>query len=850
MTTDTLANLWDASPTPAGSPKGAQVDSLANLWDTTAPSTKKEAVSLTQGAERSPSNVEAGMKAFTQLSTGASRLPIKDMTKSIAAFVDNTIGGIIPFGAKQVSYLFGRTIGDSPEKAEQISNRLAEITSKPFGKAFGISDDPAYKGEATGKLFEFIGENISKGSKYVGEKTGLPASDIEWMANMVLPKAIEKGAPIVKAGTEKVVEAGGKVKAELDAAKAQLEGKTAGGQLKQQFEQKVTPEQVVTPESDVLTAYRGSSLKNMEESTMAPGLTFLSTDKKAASQYGDVVKEWQLRNDVKLLDLDVNNPDARRLAFVTSDIKDLHSMGIRKPEDFLKNKDAFEEVVTNSYSDNAIGMFPGKNAKAFVESFGYEGVKIGRDDFWVVGKPSDYVKKPEGKSEAVAPESTPVVTQMNEQFQAKQPVVAKVVEETKAQGGEVNPQAVALHEKALSLPVPIELTKGQALQDPVIISRERNERGIKEQFAQRFNEQNKGLQDNATMIKQQTAPDVKTTDYVGDSQVLIDLVGDFAKANETKIGDAYKALKDQSGGKFPMDGQTAAKQVLDQLKEADRLDYLPDIYKKKLEAYAGGTKQMNFNLFENLRSDLAADMRKADRAGDGVTKNVLSQVRDSLETMELKGEAQSLKGYADNARAAFKAEKDLEASNPLYAKVKDGAADTKNFIPENIIRSKNKDFAKTMELIADNPQARQNLASGTLDWIIRDSTDSSGNISTAKFNKHIEALRLNKRLEPIFGEQAASLMNLVEVGRAIEARPRGAFVNESNTVPAGSSLIKENAPAIIESIPYVGRAINVGKDILEKRRTAKEVSESLEPGAGIKAEQSGKNKPKDFGIKP
>ena len=715
MTTDTLANLWDASPTPAGSPKGAQVDSLANLWDTTAPSTKKEAVSLTQGAERSPSNVMAGAQALTQLSTGASRLPIKDMTKSIAAFVDNTIGGIIPFGAKQVSYLFGRTIGDSPEKAEQISNRLAEITSKPFGKAFGISDDPAYKGEATGKLFEFIGENISKGSKFVGEKTGLPASDIEWMANMVLPKAIEKGAPIVKAGTEKVVEAGGKVKAELDAAKAQLEGKTAGGQLKQQFEQKVTPEQVVTPEAVV-----------------APEV-----------------------------------------------------------------KPAVEAVV-----------------------------------------PDQVVKQ------------EPVVAQMNEQFQAKQPVVAKVVEETKAQGGEVNPQAVALHEKALGLPVAIELTKGQASGDPVIISRERNERGIKEQFAQRFKEQNKGIQDNAQAIKELSAPDVKTTDYVGDSQVLINLVDDFAKANETKIGDAYKALKDQSGGKFPMDGQTAAKQVIDKLKEADRLDYLPDIYKKKLEGYANGTKQMNFNLFENLRSDLAADMRKAKRAGDGVTENVLSQVRDGLETMELKGEAQSLKGYADNARNAFKAEKDLEASNKLYAKVKDGVADSKNFIAETVFRSKNNDFAKTMELIADNPQARQTLASGTLDFIIRNSTDASGNLSTAKFNNAVESLRLNKRLEPIFGEQATNLMNLVEVGRAIEARPRGAFVNESNTAVAGASLIKENAPAIIESIPYVGRAINVGKDILEKRRTAKEVSESLEPGAGIKVNQSGKNKPKDFGIKP
>lgn len=710
MTTDTLANLWDASTTPAGSPQGAQVDSLANLWDTTAPSTKKEAVSLTKGAEITPGNVEAGMKAFTQLTPAASRLPTKDMAKSLLAFVDNTIGGVIPYGAKQIGYLFGRTIGDTPEQAEKISNRLAEITSKPFGKAFGISNDPAYKGEAVGKLFEFVGENIHKGSKFVADKTGLPASDIEWMANTVLPKAIEKGAPLVAKGGKKVVEVGGKVKAELDVAKAQLEGKTAG-QLKEQFEQKAAPE------------------------TVAPEI---------------------------------------------------------KPAEVVAPEQVVEPVVKQE----------------------------------------------------------PVVAQMNEQFQAKQPQVAKVVEDVTAQGGEVNPQAVALHDKALSLPVPIELTKGQALQDPVIISRERNERGIKEQLSQRFNEQNKALQENATIIKQQAAPDVKTTDYVGDSQFLIDNIGELAKANETRIGEAYQKLKDQAGGKFPMDGQTASKQVLDQLKEADRLDYLPEIYKKKLEAYANGTKQMNFNLFENLRSDLAADMRKADRAGDGVTKNVLSQVRDGLETMELKGDAQSLKGFADDARAAFKAEKDLEASNPLYAKVKDGAADTKNFIPEVVIRSKNKDFAKSMELIADNPQARQNLASGTLDWIIRDSTDASGNLSTAKFNKHIEALRLNGRLEPIFGDQAANLANLVEVGRAIEARPRGAFVNESNTVPAGAALIKENAPALIKSIPYVGEALSIGKEMLEKRKTAKEVKETLEPGAGIKVKQSGKNKPSDFGIKP
>jgi hypothetical protein len=113
-----------------------------------------------------------------------------------------------------------------------------------------------------------------------------------------------------------------------------------------------------------------------------------------------------------------------------------------------------------------------------------------------------------------------------------------------------------------------------------------------------------------------------------------------------------------------------------------------------------------------------------------------------------------------------------------------------------------------------------------LDFIIRNSTDASGNLSTAKFNKAVESLRLNGRLEPIFGENAKTLMDLVEVGRAIEARPRGSFVNESNTAVAGASMIKENAPAILENIPYIGeyvvKPVKAGKEFLEKRRTVKD----------------------------
>jgi F0F1-type ATP synthase delta subunit len=145
---------------------------------------------------------EAPAKEGMEAAYEALKTKPKEAGKSIAAFLDNTIGGVLPYGAKQVGYLFGRTIGDTPEMADKISSRMASIVDKPFGKAFGITDDPQYKGEATSRLMEFIGNNVNKGAGYISEKTGLPKSDVEWMINTALPKVVEKVGGVAKTGAE------------------------------------------------------------------------------------------------------------------------------------------------------------------------------------------------------------------------------------------------------------------------------------------------------------------------------------------------------------------------------------------------------------------------------------------------------------------------------------------------------------------------------------------------------------------------------------------------------------------------------------------------------------------------
>jgi len=394
--------------------------------------------------------------------------------------------------------------------------------------------------------------------------------------------------------------------------------------------------------------------------------------------------------------------------------------------------------------------------------------------------------------------------------------------------------------KASELPVPVELTSGQAAQDPILISRERNERGFKEAHAQRFNEQNKALQDNANIIKQNVAPNITTTDYVADASNLIDSVKSIKEANALKTKEAYKALEEASGGKFPIDGKKFANNAIEKLTSEDRLDYLPSTIKTKLDSYAAGTKEMNFNLFENLRSDLAAEMRKADRAGDGNMKHVLSVVRDQLENLPMQEGDAALKRLADNARKTAKADFDLEKSNPLYSKVLNEAADSKDFIQNFVIRSKNADFIKSIDLLKNDPTALEHLRSGTMDYIIRESTDASGNFSNAKFNKAIENLNVNKKLDALFGEHSKQLQDLAEVSKIVEARPKGSFVNESNTATAMGSMVKQYGGELIKGIPIVGRVVEPASRLLQERKINKEVKKSLNPKPKTKLSDIGK----------
>jgi hypothetical protein len=519
-------------------------------------------------------------------------------------------------------------------------------------------------------------------------------------------------------------------------------------------------------------------------------------------------------------------------------IADVYSEGFRSP--FAK---ATGLAGTEEYANapvNKIMDFIGRNIEKGADWIAKNTGMATEDVQNIINAGSFVVPEVAGKVYGKA-KGKPVGETFTEQFAKRKATEtgAEIPQGFKSQISEDVLRDVRL-KKSSDLPVPVELTEGQASQNPVLISRERNERGFKEAHAQRFNEQNRALQENANIIKQNVAPNVLTTDYVADATNLIDSVKAIKEANKTKTQEAYKALENAAGGKFPIDGKKFANNAIEKLTSEDRLDYLPSTIKNKLDSYAAGSKEMNFNLFENLRSDLAAEMRKADRAGDGNMKNVLSVVRNELENLPMQEGDAALKGLADNARKTAKADFDLEKSNPLYSKVLNEAADSKDFIQNFVIRSKNADFMKSVDLLKNDPVALEHLRSGTMDYIIRESTDASGNFSNAKFTKAIENLNVNKKLDALFGENSKQLKDLAEVAKIVEARPKGSFVNESNTATAMGSMVKQYGGELVKRIPVVGAVVEPAAQVLQQRRINKEVKQSLNPKPKTKLSDIGK----------
>jgi len=722
--------LVASAPAPAASQSAKDVGNFSDMFETTVPAYQPG--SVVQKPVAKPSAF-TGTRGDTGISGGdgpiaqAALKHLKNFGAATASLADTTIGGIIPGVAGPVTYAGARIIGQSPAEAAAAEQSVVGALDKPFGKTFGVTEAPAYKGEVSREIMDFIGANIGKGAKYISEKTGMPESDV---ANMM------------GTGLLAVAPAAGKVTAPV--RRALGEGVYA-----------IT--EPLVADKTVLA----------ERAKIEPsGLTEAAPGPMSATQLADTQAAF-----------------AQRQAAARA--------GAPAPAE-------------TAFDIMGGGRSPAPGA----------GVALG----------------------SVGSAAVPDATTIQQALSVATPVLQAALKDKKIDTSFIR------HIEADSLPVPIRLTEGQATGDIVKLSNEQNRRGKDSELAQRFNEQNGLLIENINEIRGRAAPDAYGTKIIENSQGIIDAYKTIDGARNEKISAAYKTLEDANGGQFPIDGVKLASNAEVMLGKKLKTEFLPSSIKSQLERFKSG-EPMTFEQFEAMRTNLAAEIRKAERSGDGNAAMASSIVREALEQLPLTGQAAAkLKPLADTARGLAKERFDMLKKDPAYKAAVDDAVPADKFLQKFVVNGVNKNIATMVNHLGKDSVAHQHMAAGTVNWL-KDKAgivDETGNFTQAGFNKALKQLDDVKNMEQIFTPDAASqLKTLGNVARYTQAQPRGAFVNNSNTlVGALAEKAKQGVGFAAEkglnmAVPFMQLGTTV-KEMRARRANAAEVQKALEIGAGTK----------------
>lgn len=400
----------------------------------------------------------------------------------------------------------------------------------------------------------------------------------------------------------------------------------------------------------------------------------------------------------------------------------------------------------------------------------------------------------------------------------------------------VNLPALETHAKALNLPEPIQLTRGQATGDLVALSNELNRRGELPNIAQRLGDQNQALIKNLTLIRDRAAPEASG----GMSDLGKQVIDGYTAIDQVRrdnIRQLYGKLEQAAGGSFPIDAQKFVSSADQQLKQKLKSEFLPPEIDRQLQSYRDGAR-MDFEQFEALRTNLASEIRKAERSGDGNRAMALSLVRDSLESLPMTGASAQLKAMADAARKAAKERFDALKKDPAYKAAIDEKVAPENFI-ETFVLSKGKgteaNVRQMMSALGKGTPEQQAVAAGMMEIISRKAIDGQGNFSQAAYNKILRELEF-KLLEVFDADTARNLRDLGDISRKVMAQPKGGFANNSNTLVAG---LAEKAGKALEIGLNVSTAnlIPLGtmaKQARQAKAAQKFERETLEPLAGVK----------------
>ena len=428
-----------------------------------------------------------------------------------------------------------------------------------------------------------------------------------------------------------------------------------------------------------------------------------------------------------------------------------------------------------------------------------------------------------------------------EQLAQTSPELQNAVKSAQAKGVPIDQNVLARHVDAETLPVPMKISKGQATLDPVEISNELNSRGSRGALVspEFLNQQGKALGQNLDAIRSNAAPNLQTTSPIEHGQVLVDAYKAMDAQRQANISQLYQNLKEANGGELPLDGQAFASNAQSALNKSYKSRYLPPEVAGDLADFSSGRK-MNYQQFEELRTTLANEARKAERAGDGNRAAAVSIVRDQLEAIPMTNESSAIKPLADAARAAARERFQAIKSDPAYkAVVNDdvGMGESSpladNFVQKYVVSGKRSNIAQMRQNLQGNDLAQQTIPASTIDFLRKQAKADveSGRFNSATYNDTLA------KLAPKFDvlTDAKTAQQLQQVGRVAKytsIQPKGSFVNNSNTLVGAASDVGKDLLRGYLNVKTLG-ASGVAEKVIKNVKAGNAAKEATAPGAGM-----------------
>ena len=87
--------------------------------------------------------------------------PLTQLGRSAASLGDVAWGMTLPAAVEYVAQPVARMF-TSPERSAEIAQTIGGAVSQPFGKAFGVTETPEYKGEITRRVGGLVGEAVGE----------------------------------------------------------------------------------------------------------------------------------------------------------------------------------------------------------------------------------------------------------------------------------------------------------------------------------------------------------------------------------------------------------------------------------------------------------------------------------------------------------------------------------------------------------------------------------------------------------------------------------------------------------------------------------------------------------------